>query len=250
MSKLPKTASDRRVGAAALSAVVHLALLAGLLLWHFTPGPHETGPSITVIDVPVEPRQESAPPTPPPEAGQPTSDEAEAREAARPVPAASPAPLADAIPITVPSFAPAPRPATGVAPTSGAALAGTGTGAGGAGSGTGGDGDGDGQVRARPVRGTPPEIIRGGFRRSDYPRELRALGPEGTTWADVVVGTNGRVTSCRITRPSGIPQFDAKTCQILLQRFRYRPARDPSGRPIPAADSFSVDWDYVALDED
>ncbi|MEO5587550.1 MAG: TonB family protein, partial [Novosphingobium sp.] len=191
------------------------------------------------------------PPPPPPPAPQPTRGTAKARDAAPPAPIAEAAPLAVAIPIAVPSFAPAPVPAAGVAQSSGAAAAGTGTGAGGSGTGTGGGGTGDGGGSPpSPRAAIDPQVIRGGFNQSDYPKELRAQGPKGTTWAEVIVGTNGRVTSCRISRPSGIPQFDTKTCQILFQRFRYRPARDAAGRPVAAPDSFSVDWDYVDLTEE
>lgn len=205
--------------------------------------------ALTVVDLPERPSEPKKPPPPPPQP-KPTQGAAAARAAGAPAPKAEAAPLAAAIPVTVPRFVPAPLPATGDAPGSGAALAGSGTGAGGTGNGQGGGGDGSGGNGGRQREGTDPQVIGGSFRKSDYPKELREQGPTGTTWAEVIVGTNGRVTSCRISRPSGIPQFDAKTCQILLQRFRYRPARDAAGKPIAAPDSFSVDWDYVDLNED
>lgn len=250
MATMPRLSIDRRFVSAIFSAAIHMAALALLLLWQFSPSGQDNQPAMTVVDLPDRPSPEK-PPQPPPQP-QPTPGAAKADKAAPPAPRADAAPLAKAVvPLAVPSFAPAPVPATGNQPAAGAALAGTGTGAGGAGNGTGGGGDGGGGGVTRPTReGTDPEVIRGSFRQSDYPKELRTLGPKGTTWADVVVGTNGRVTSCRITRASGIPQFDARTCQILLQRFRYRPARDAAGRPVAAPDSFSVDWDYEDLNRE
>lgn len=253
MSKLPWPAADRRVLAVALSGAIHLAALAALLFWQFAPASDPAGPAITVVDLPDPALPEDPPPQPAPEPSpQPTRGAMKADAPAPPAPKAEAAPLARAIPVTLPTFAPAPVPSTGVLPNSGAASAGTGSGAGGEGrgSGGGGNGSGGGEPPVAPRLGTRPQIIRGGFRESDYPKELRAQRPEGTTWAEVIVGTNGRVTECRISRPSGIPQFDAKTCQILFQRFRYRPARDLAGRPVPAPDSFSVDWDYVDLNEE
>lgn len=248
MAIVPKFSIDRRYLSAAFSAAIHAAALALLLLWHFAPVSRDDKPAITVVDLPDQPPDKKSPP--PPQA-QPTRGAAKAEKAAPPAPRAEAAPLVAAIvPLVIPSYTPAPVPATGTQPAAGAALAGTGAGAGGAGNGTGGGGNGGGGTADASRKGTDPEIIRGDFKQSDYPKELRAQGPKGTTFAEVVVGTNGRVTSCRVSRASGIPQFDAKTCQILLQRFHYRPARDVAGRPIAAPDSFSVDWDYVNLDHD
>lgn len=246
MSTFARPAPSRRIIALTLSAAIHIAALAALLFWHLAPAPDDREPAMTVVDLAEDPPPEK--PQPPP---QPKAE----REAARPGapaaagPKAEAAPLAMAIPVVVPTMPASVVPAAGQAVNSGAASSGTGTGAGGAGNGTGGGGDGNGGG-GRAREGTDPVVIRGDFRQSDYPKELRATGPKGVTWAEVVVGINGRVTSCRISKPSGIPQFDAKTCQILLQRFRYRPARDPQGRPVPATDSFSVDWDYEDLNEE
>lgn len=243
-----RSAPSRRFIALALSAAIHIAALAILLLWHVSPAPGDREAALTVVDVADDPPDEK--PTPPPP---PPQSEAQ-REAARPGaaapagPKAEAAPLAMAIPVVIPTLPASLVPATGTAENAGAAASGTGTGAGGAGNGTGGGGDGNG-AGGRAREGTDPVIVRGSFRQSDYPKELRATGPKGVTWADVVVGINGRVTSCRITKPSGIPLFDARTCQILLERFRYRPARDRQGKPIAATDSFSVDWDYQDLTE-
>ena len=247
MPTIAPLATNRRLIALALSAAIHIAALAGLLLWHFAPVPGDREPAMTVVDLAEDPPPEKPkPPEPKPEAKR-----ASARPGA-PAPAgpkAEAAPLAMAIPVVVPSLPASLVPATGTAANTGTAGSGTGTGAGGSGNGTGGGGEGNGGG-GRAREGTDPVVVRGDFRQSDYPKELRATGPKGVTWAEVIVGINGRVTSCRVTKPSGVPQFDAKTCQILLQRFRYRPARDPQGRPVPAPDSFSVDWDYEDLNEE
>ena len=58
------------------------------------------------------------------------------------------------------------------------------------------------------------------------------------------VGPNGRVTSCTVTRSSGVPQLDALTCRLIQERFRYRPSTDRYGRPI--ADEVEGEHDWVA----
>lgn len=245
-----RPAPSRRLVALALSAAIHIAALSVLLLWHFAPVAGDREPPMTVVDLAEAPPPE--PPKPPPPEPRAKRENARPGASAPAGPQAEAAPLAAAIPFVVPTRAASIVPATGQAVNAGTAGSGTGTGtgtgAGGTGNGTGGGEGGGGGGRIRD--GTDPVVIRGDFRQSDYPKELRATGPKGVTWAEVIVGIKGRVTSCRITKPSGIPQFDAKTCQILFQRFRYRPARDGLGRPIAVPDSFSVDWDYQDLTEE
>ncbi|MFT4025307.1 MAG: TonB family protein [Novosphingobium sp.] len=221
-----------------------------LLLWHLAPSPQDLRTALTVVDLPDQaPPEERKPPPPPPPQPAPKRGSPKRGEQGAPGKQAEAAPLAAAIPIELPKYVPAPIPGTGLEASAGAAAAGSGSGAGGTGSGSGGGGNGNGGG-LYPKPAVDAQVIRGSFKKSDYPRELREQGPKGTTWAEVTVGTNGRVTSCRVSRQSGIPQFDAKTCQILLERFRYRPARDAAGRAVEAADSFSVDWDYIDLNDE
>ena len=126
----------------------------------------------------------------------------------------------------------APIPSVGVQSTSGAApLPGPGTGSGGQGNGTGsgdgGDGDGGGGG------GSPMAQIGGRIRDSDYPRSAVESGFEGTVFVRYVVGVNGRATGCRVLRSSGSPDLDATTCNLIEQRFRFRPARNFQGSKIP-----------------
>lgn len=131
-----------------------------------------------------------------------------------------------------PPLVTAPRPNDGAEAQQGAApLAGPGTGAGGAGdgfgSGNGGDGDGGGGG------GSPLRQIGGRISGRDYPRDLLRAGLGGTVWVRYVVGTNGRVGECRIARSSGYPELDETTCRLIVERFRFKPKRDASGRKVP-----------------
>jgi protein TonB len=47
-----------------------------------------------------------------------------------------------------------------------------------------------------------------------------------------VVGPNGRVTECRVIRSSGNAELDETTCRLILERFRFAPARDAQGRKV------------------
>ncbi|MDH7976049.1 energy transducer TonB, partial [Sphingomonas sp. AR_OL41] len=108
-----------------------------------------------------------------------------------------------------------------------APVPGPGTGAGGEGNGNGAGGDGDGDG------GTPLVLIKGRIKDSDYPRDLLRDGVSGTVYLRFVVGVEGRVTSCTVTKTSGSAELDNTTCRLIMERFRYRPTRDRQGRPVP-----------------
>ena len=97
------------------------------------------------------------------------------------------------------------------------------------------------RIRSYDPSGLPVQIA-GEIRPSDYPRDLRERGIGGRVGMVFTVGANGRVTSCRITRSSGIPELDALTCRLIQQRFRYRPSTDRYGRPIPDEVEGEHDW--------
>ena len=109
-------------------------------------------------------------------------------------------------------------------PGTGSGGQGTGLGSGTQGTGTGGGGGGG--------LGTHARWISGRIRDSDYPRAALEAGRSGTVYLRFVVAPTGRVTSCTVTRSSGSSALDSTTCRLIVERFRYRPARDMMGRPI------------------
>jgi len=56
------------------------------------------------------------------------------------------------------------------------------------------------------------------------------------------IATDGRVTDCRAHESSGIAALDDFTCRLILQRFRYDPARDAQGRPVPGIAGWQQRW--------
>lgn len=137
---------------------------------------------------------------------------------------------------------PAPTPIIALRPAAPVSGGGTGTGpaaGSGAGGGSGGKGNGSGEEG-----GTDLVQIAGEILPSDYPRDLRERGIGGRVGIVFTVGPNGRVTSCTVTRSSGVPELDALTCRLIQQRFRYRPSTDRYGRPI--SDEVEGEHDWVA----
>ncbi|VWX53967.1 energy transducer TonB [Novosphingobium sp. 9U] len=126
----------------------------------------------------------------------------------------------------------APKPGIGNAANTGASdRVGPGQGAGGIGDGTGGGGDGgDGHGMDDAV--TRPVQTRGKLYWSDLPKSLREAHQGGELELRYVVNVDGRVSDCHVTQSSGSPQLDAQTCRLITERFRFRPSRDASGRPV------------------
>lgn len=96
------------------------------------------------------------------------------------------------------------------------------------GSGTGGGGQGGtgGGIA------TGPRQIRGKLSSRDFDYGLILPGQRASVEVRYVVETDGRVSSCRIDASSGLGEVDAMACRLIVERFRFRPARDRSGRPV------------------
>ncbi len=132
-------------------------------------------------------------------------------------------------PIVIPPVVAAPIAGPADDPSAGASdLPGPGSGSGGQGMGTGSGGAGNGGGGG----GTPARWLRGRIRDSDYPRAESDAGIQGTLWTRYVVGADGRVTNCTIMQSSGSPELDETTCRLVMQRYRYKPARDAQGRRV------------------
>lgn len=198
-----------------------------------------TDDSLKVFDV-------TDPPPPPIEKRKPSRTPSPKREGAaappnlraKPAEIMAPKPV---IPLIIPPpVIAAPAPATGNQSSAGAAeRPGPGTGSGGQGTGTGsGDsGDGEGSGGGEPLR-----WLRGRLHDSDYPSTLSDAGIGGMVSVRFHVGTDGRVSDCRVDRSSGNRELDDMTCRLIQTRYRYRAPRDASGRPLTATVIEDHEW--------
>lgn len=146
-------------------------------------------------------------------------------------------------PIRVRKDPPAPKAAsTGTASRSGGAQSGDGTGAAGQGLGTGSGNAGRGQGG---IAVTKPVHISGGIDNArDYPvpeggRDAR----KGTqVIVKVTVGVDGRASNCSVFRSSPDPQADRLTCDLVVERLRFDPAKNANGDPVPAPFYWRQRW--------
>ena len=217
------------IGVAAVHAVLGLALVAGLRV---APPVRIAEDAMSLIVVDLKP-----PPPPPPEppreprpaskqGGSSSAPTARPRDAAVP-----PAPIP-------PLLVPAPPVMAGFPPSGD----GMGEGAGGTGSGQGrGQGEGLGVGDGRGFSGA--RQIRGRFRNSDFPSSAKAAG-RLTIGVRYAVGPSGRVEHCEIIAPSGYPEVDAMTCRVIVERYRFQPARDEEGVPVTEVTEEDYTWSF------
>lgn len=57
---------------------------------------------------------------------------------------------------------------------------------------------------------------------------------------------DGRVTACAVSQSSGAAALDKEVCRIAEERFQYRPALGPDGRPREASASYTFKWEPPA----
>ena len=187
---------------------------------------------------------------PPPEPPEPVEAEPEPDEGA----AGDPGKEAVPRPVTAPTpqivlkrDEPAPRASsTGAAVISGAREQGDGTGAAGSGLGTGSGRGGGGQGSGQGgVIATRPVHISGGIDNArDYPvpEGGRSARRGNEVIVQVTVDTNGRARDCRIYRPSADATADQITCQLVVERLRFKPALNSDGEPVAAPFYWKQRW--------
>lgn len=87
-----------------------------------------------------------------------------------------------------------------------------------------------------------PRRISGTIETRDFPRNGAQQRDGRSAVYRIDVGANGRVTGCRASEPSGLPELDAFMCRLISDRFVYEPARDASGRPVPGVAGWRQSW--------
>lgn len=74
--------------------------------------------------------------------------------------------------------------------------------------------------------------VLGLFSYHDYPPQAVNHHWQGMVGTELIVGTNGRPTACRVTQSSGYKILDDKTCKVLMSRAKFSPAHDLQGNPV------------------
>lgn len=77
---------------------------------------------------------------------------------------------------------------------------------------------------------------------SDYPSRALSEGRGGTVQFKVIVGTDGRVAKCEITKSSGHADLDQATCSNITRRARFSPATNQTAQPTEGVWSSKMTW--------
>jgi len=67
------------------------------------------------------------------------------------------------------------------------------------------------------------------FTAADYPPEAIRNHWEGVVVADLSISVEGRPTACRIVQSSGHKVLDDATCDLIMHRAKFAPAKDAAG---------------------
>lgn len=226
---LSATAPRSRLVIGALVVLLHAAIAWLLLARIDTPQARSLQRALHSFDVIPPPRDRARPVRPRRPRPAPKAAPAPPNLRQQPAPVVVP-PLPVRLPVP-PVIAVAPVAGAGAAPAAGASdRPGAGTGAAGDGNGRGGGGaGGDGDDAGY----TPPRQIRGRLRAGDFVRSDEEMGATRRVGVRYLVEVDGHVSECEVTSPSGNAALDANTCRLIMERFRFRPSRDPQGRPVP-----------------
>ena len=80
------------------------------------------------------------------------------------------------------------------------------------------------------------------YRASDYPELGREQRPTGTVAYAVAVDAAGAATGCSIDESSGSPDLDKATCQLVMERAKFRPAKNDEGKAVAGTFRSRMRW--------
>lgn len=83
----------------------------------------------------------------------------------------------------------------------------------------------------------------------DYPPSAAAAHQEGMVVAAFLIAAGGDVAKCQIAQTSGSDALDARTCEIIVQRFRFNPALNASGQAIEEWRTQKISWKLPAAND-
>ena len=81
------------------------------------------------------------------------------------------------------------------------------------------------------------------FTVNDYPGEAIRRNEQGTVGVHYKIGTDGKVSDCRVAESSGSKILDNQTCAIITKRVRYEPAKTKSGEPVASIGFQRIRWE-------
>jgi protein TonB len=208
--------SGNKIIAIIIVVLIHVALGYALITGLAYKAVQQAIERVTAVDIEEPPPPEEEPPPPPPDDVQPPPIVAppppiNINPAPPPIQVVTTAPPPP--PVVIPRAAPPPPPPPPAAPPPPSQARGA-------------TPDGQGRWAARIQENYPARAIRDEV--------------EGRVGVRVTIGTNGRVTACTVTGPSGSADLDRAACEGMERYARYNPALDAAGNPIQGSASTTI----------
>lgn len=94
---------------------------------------------------------------------------------------------------------------------------------------------------------TPAKLLEVGqwFDPSRYPAKARQSGEQGSVEVAVTVTAKGRASSCNVIMPGRLKTLEPHTCNTIMTKARFVPARDGNGRAVATTQNFVIQWSLV-----
>lgn len=99
-----------------------------------------------------------------------------------------------------------------------------------------------GQPQAAPQPAQALQELHNYFSADDYPTQAQRRNAQGTVHFTLVIDRRGMPSRCAVDQSSDDPDLDRVTCEIMLRRARFSPARDARGRAVEGSVSSRVRW--------
>jgi protein TonB len=93
-----------------------------------------------------------------------------------------------------------------------------------------------------PGRAQRARLVQASITIDDYPAAAAREGAEGTVLTRFVVDRSGQPTNCVIAQSSGNAALDEVSCRIVIERFRFEPARNAAGNRIEETRAQRIVW--------
>jgi TonB family protein len=88
----------------------------------------------------------------------------------------------------------------------------------------------------------PVAPLQSHFTADDYPADAVAKGEQGTVEFLLSIAVDGQPTDCVVTNSSGSSSLDSATCLVMMERARFRPARNAAGKPAISSYRSRITW--------
>jgi TonB family protein len=76
----------------------------------------------------------------------------------------------------------------------------------------------------------------------DYPSDALDKGEQGTVEFLLTIGVDGAPTDCAVTNSSGSSSLDSASCRIMIERARFKPAKNATGKTVVGTYTGRISW--------